>query len=62
MTIDPQSLNDVIIALVTTIGIAVALSLAMFAVGALAERREARTARVAITADQASDPRDLALR
>jgi len=56
---------DVIIALVTTIGIAVALSLAMFAAGALAGRGKAGAARIAIPAghpDQPADSRELVLR
>jgi hypothetical protein len=64
MTIDTQTL-DVIFALLTTIGIALTLAVAMFAAGALAERREARAVSVAIPADhpdQTSDTRDLVLR
>jgi hypothetical protein len=64
MTIDSQTLNDVIIALLTTIGIAVALSLAIFAAGALAERGKSRAARVAIPAghsDETADAHELVL-
>ena len=56
---------DVIVALVTTIGIAVALSLAAFAAGALAERGKGRLARLEVPAnhpDQPSDTRELVLR
>ena len=56
---------DVITALVTTIGIAVALSLVMFAAGALASRGKAGAARIAIPADhpdQPADSRELVLR
>jgi hypothetical protein len=38
MSITMQSLNDTIIALITTVGIAVALSLALVAAGAFFER------------------------
>ena len=56
---------DVIIAFVTTIGIAVALSLAMFAAGSLAGRGKAGAPRIAIPADhpdQPADTRELVLR
>jgi hypothetical protein len=56
---------DVIIALVTTIGLAVAISLAMFAASAFAERGKAGAARIAIPAghpDQPADSRELVLR
>jgi len=56
---------DVITALVTTIGIAVALSLAMFAAAALAGRGKTPAIRVAVPADQpdmGSDTRELVLR
>ena len=55
---------DVIIALVTTIGIAVALSLAMFAAGAFPGRGKAQPARLTIPAghpDQTPDTRELVL-
>jgi hypothetical protein len=41
MSISIQTLNDTIIALVTTVGIAVALSLAFLAAGAFAQRGRA---------------------
>jgi hypothetical protein len=56
---------NVIIALVTTIGVAVALSLAMFAASTLAGRGKTRVARVAIPTDhpdQPADSRELVLR
>ena len=56
---------DVITALVTTIGIALALSLAMFAAAALAGRGKTPAARVAIPTghpDMGSDTRQLVLR
>ena len=57
--------TDVIIALVTTIGIAVALSLAMFAASTFAGRGKTRVARVAIPTDHPNlpaDARELVLR
>ena len=56
---------DVIIALVSTIGIAVALSLAMLAAGTLTQRGKEGAARVTIPAgrpDQPADTRELVLR
>jgi hypothetical protein len=56
---------DVIIALVTTIGIAVAFSLAMLAAGTLGQRGKQGAALVAIPADhpdQPADTRELVLR
>ena len=56
---------DVIIALLTTIGIAVALSLAMLAAGTLAGRGKERVARITIPADHPDQPansRELVLR
>lgn len=56
---------DVIIALVTTIGIAVALSLAVFAAGTFAGRGKAEPARLTIPADhpdQTPDTHELVLR
>jgi hypothetical protein len=56
---------DVITALLTTIGIAVAFSLAMFAAAALNGRGKTRAARVAIPTDHPdmpSDARELVLR
>ena len=65
MTIDPHTLTDVIAALLTTIGVAVALSLAMFAAARFAERGKAGATRIAIPADhpdQPADRRELVLR
>jgi hypothetical protein len=56
---------DVIIALVTTIGIAVALSLAMVAAGTLTPRGKEGAVRATIPAghpDQPADTRELVLR
>jgi hypothetical protein len=56
---------DVIIALVTTIGIAAAFSLAMFAAGTLTGRGKTRPARLVIPTDHPdmpSDARELVLR
>jgi hypothetical protein len=57
--------TDVIIALVTTIGIAVVFSVAMFAAAALNGRGKTRAARIAIPTDHPdmpSDARELVLR
>jgi hypothetical protein len=65
MTIDTQTLSDVIIALLTTIGIALTLAVAMFAAGALAERGNTHPVRADIPAghpDQPSDTREFVLR
>lgn len=69
MSIDMQTLNDTIIALITTVGIAVALSLAIVAAGALARRGRAhsRTPGHAVAAPvqhpvQTDDARELVLR
>jgi hypothetical protein len=43
MSISIQTLNDTIIALITTVGIAVAVSLALVAAGALARRGRAHS-------------------
>jgi hypothetical protein len=43
MSISIQTLNDTIIALITTVGIAVAVSLAFIAAGALAQRGRAHS-------------------
>jgi hypothetical protein len=56
---------DVIVALVTTIGIAAAFSLAMFAAGTFTGRGKTRAARVVIPTDQPdmpTDARELVLR
>jgi len=68
MSISIQTLNDALIALITTVGIAVALSLAFIAAGAFARRgrTHARSAvRAAAAAAQHSthtDDRELVLR
>jgi hypothetical protein len=43
MTITMQSLHDAIVAIITTVGIAVALSIAFVAVGAFAQRGKTQT-------------------
>jgi len=56
---------NVITALFTSVGIAVALSLAMFAAAALSGRGKAHAARIAVPADHPdmpSDTRELVLR
>jgi hypothetical protein len=45
VTISMQTLSDVLVAIVTTVGIAVAVSIAFVAAGALFERGQARTAK-----------------
>jgi len=69
MTISIQALNDTVIALITTVGIAVALSLAFLAAGAFAQRgrTHVRTAARAVAAPaqhptQSDDARELVLR
>jgi hypothetical protein len=69
MSITMQSLNDTIIALITTVGIAVALSLALVAAGAFFERsrkQSRQSARVRHTPvqhpTQTDDTRELVLR
>jgi hypothetical protein len=54
-------MTNILIALLTTIAIAGALTLAMFAAGAFAERNEARAVRAAIP-NQPADDRELVLR
>ena len=44
MTINLQTVNDVLVAIVTTVGIAVAVSLLFVAAGAVFERGQTRTA------------------
>jgi hypothetical protein len=46
VTISMQSLRDVLVAIVTTVGIAVAVSIAFVAAGAVFERGQARTPKV----------------
>jgi hypothetical protein len=56
---------NVIVALLTTIGIAVALSLAIFVAGSLEKRGKTPAVRIAIPADrpdQPADNRELVLR
>jgi hypothetical protein len=69
MSISFQTLNDTIIALITTVGIAVAFSLAIVAAGALARRGRAhsRPTGDAVAAPtqhpvQTDDARELVLR
>jgi hypothetical protein len=47
MSISMQGLSDVIVAIITTVGIAVALSIALVAAGAFAERNKIRARKVA---------------
>jgi hypothetical protein len=69
VSISIQSLNDTLIALITTVGIAVAVSLALVAAGAFAQRSRAH-ARAAVRAvatpaqhpTQSDDVRELVLR
>lgn len=69
MSISIQTLNDTLIALITTVGIAVALSLVLLAAGAVA-RRGRTHARPAVRAaaapaqhpTQTDDTRELVLR
>ena len=69
MTINMQTLNDAIIALITTVGIAVALSLAFVAAGAFFERSRKQAGRAVRIAHapaqhpvQTDDVRELVLR
>jgi hypothetical protein len=69
MTINMQTLNDAIIALLTTVGVAVALSLAFVAAGAFFERSRKQAGRAvrAVHAPaqhptQTDDTRELVLR
>ena len=69
MTISMQTLQDAIIAVVTTVGVAVALSLAFVAAGAFVERGKARAQKVAHAVaapaqhpTQTDDARELVLR
>jgi hypothetical protein len=47
MSISMQSLNDAIVAIIATVGIAVALSIALVAAGAFAQRSKTRARKVA---------------
>jgi hypothetical protein len=69
MAINMQTLNDTIVALITTVGIAVALSLAFVAAGAIFERSRKQARRIARPghtparhATQTDDARELVLR
>jgi hypothetical protein len=69
MTITMQTLNDAIVALVTTVGIAVALSLAFVAASAFFERSRKRAHRAvrpengpALHPTQTDNARELVLR
>ncbi|HEY2075858.1 MAG TPA: hypothetical protein VGH53_05935 [Streptosporangiaceae bacterium] len=66
MTINMQTLNDTIVALITTVGIAVALSLAFVTAGAFFERSRKHASRaVHVPAQhptQTDDARELVLR
>lgn len=71
MTISMQTLQDAIVAIITSVGIAVAVSLAFIAVGAFAERGKTRARKLAhVRSDatpaqhptQSDKPRELVLR
>ena len=65
MTISIQALNDTVIALITTVGIAVALSLAFLAAGAFAQRSRTHVRAAAAPSQhptQSDDARELVLR
>ena len=69
MSINMQTLNDTIIALITTVGIAVALSLAFVAAGAFFQRSRKQASRTARPGHapaqhptQTDDTRELVLR
>ena len=47
MTINMPALHDAVAAIITTVGIAVAVSLAFVAIGAFVERNKARAGRLA---------------
>ena len=53
MTIHMQALTDVLVAIITTVGIAVAVSIALVVAGAVHERGQKRTAQ-ALRPDSAS--------
>jgi hypothetical protein len=46
MTISTHTLLDIVVAIVTTVGIAVTVSIALMAAGALHQRAEARAAKL----------------
>jgi hypothetical protein len=66
MTINMQTVTDAIVALITTVGIAVALSLAFVAAGAFFERSRKQASRAiqvpAPHPTQTDDTRELVLR
>jgi len=71
MTINMPALHDALVAIITTVGIAVAVSLALIAVGAFVERGKARAGTLARSHSavtpaqhptQTDDARELALR
>jgi len=69
MSISMQTLSDALVAIVTTVGITLALTIALVAAGALFERDQARKAKVrrsgpvlAQHPTQTDDARDLVLR
>ena len=71
MTITMPALHDALVAIITTVGIAVAVSLAIVAIGAFVERGKARAGMLArahsVTAPgqhptQTDDARELVLR
>ncbi|MBO0835015.1 MAG: hypothetical protein J2P28_05770 [Actinobacteria bacterium] len=65
MVIDSQTLNDAIVALLVTVGIAVALSLALTAAAAIHQRDKARGSQGAsqpTRREQADDSREPILR
>ena len=71
MSIDFQSLHDALVAIITAVGVAVAISIAFIAVGAFAERSKARAGKLAVSRDvvapaqhptQTDNARELVLR
>ncbi|HEY2638401.1 MAG TPA: hypothetical protein VGI66_00765 [Streptosporangiaceae bacterium] len=56
MTISMQSLQDALVAVFVTVGIAVALSVAFVAVGAFVERNKARAAHAIHGSEAAQHP------
>jgi hypothetical protein len=71
MSIDFQTLHDALVAIITAVGVAVAISIAFIAVGAFAERGKARVGKLAVSRDvvapaqhptQTDNARDLVLR
>jgi hypothetical protein len=71
MTVTMPALHDTLVAIIITVGIAVAVSLALIAIGAFVERGKARTGRLARSHSvvapaqhptQTDDARELVLR